>query len=352
MRAFNLLRYVVALALLIGSFFYSPLVSVLAILVLLAVNNCLDDVVFYHGSKQIDRDKYSGGVACPVNGVVTCIEKDVPLMTHIRKCDYLEDKILLELNKEAEADAGRLYNHVTIFLNKFNCHAVTNIGSEIVREVYYDKDGTLISMVEAGEMTTKLDGQFLNNSFIRTEYANGVVCVYTLDKYVSKMIASDKRELLGVDYFICRGSQCDIYLPQGMEFCVKQNQILRNLQTISEGEKIDNTINYAAEAGALIAKDSCSHAGHIILSNLKKTISTYSFKNPVVLLLLLAAICLGAVPGLLPIRGNLFALIVLEVFTGLFALDRFFKNLLYAFFNVAGFKPALAKFYKWVHYRL
>ena len=352
MRAFNLLRYIVALALLIGSFFYSPLVSVLAILVLLAVNNCLDDVVFYHGSKQIDRDKYAGGVACPVNGIVTCIEKDVPLMTHIRKCDYLEDKILLELNKEAASDGGKLYNHVTIFLNKFNCHAVTNIGSEIVREVYYDKDGTLISMVEAGEMTTKLDGQFLNNSFIRTEYANGVVCVYTLDKYVSKMIASDKRELLGVDYFICRGSQCDIYLPQGMEFCVKQNQILRNLQTISEGEKIDNTINYAAEAGALIAKDSCSHAGHIILSNLKKTISTYSFKNPVVLLLLLAAICLGAIPGLLPIRGNLFALIVLEVFTGLFALDRFFKNLLYAFFNVAGFKPALAKFYKWVHYRL
>ena len=352
MRAFNLLRYIVALALLIGCFFFPPVVSVLAILVLLAVNNCLDDVVFYHGSRHIDRDRYRGGVACPVNGVVTCIEKDVPLMTHIRKCDYLEDKILLELDKEAEADAGRLYNHVTIFLNKFNCHAVTNIGSDIVREIYYDKDGVLISMVEAGEMTTRLDGHFLNNSYIRTEYENGVVCVYTLDKFVSKMIASDKRELLGVDYFICRGSQCDVYLPQGMEFCVKQNQILRNLQTISEGEVIDSDINYADEAGALIAKDSCSHAGHIILSNLKKTISTYSFKNPVVLLLLLAAICLGAIPSLQSIGGSLFALVVIEVFTGLFALDRFFKNLLYAFFNIAGFKPALAKFYKLVHYRL
>ncbi|MBR5736071.1 MAG: hypothetical protein IKX60_04705 [Bacteroidales bacterium] len=352
MRAFNLLRYIIALALLIGCFFLPPVMSVLCILVLLAVNNCLDDVVFYQGSKSVDRSRYSGGVACPVNGVVTCIEKDVPLMTHIRKCDYLDNKIVLELDKEAAVDAGRLYDHVTIFLNKFNCHAVTNIGSEIVREIYYDKDGELISMVEAGDMTTRLDGRFLNNSYIRTEYANGVVCVYTLDKYVSKMIASDKRELLGVDYFICRGSQCDIYLPQGMEFCVKQNQIILNLQTISEGVSIDNAIDYPKDAGELIKKDSCSHTGHIILSNLKKTISTYSFKNPIVLVLLLAAICLGAFPGLISVHGNLFALIVIEVVTGLFALDRFFKNLLYAFFNIAGFKPALAKFYKKVHYRL
>ncbi|MBR4772410.1 MAG: hypothetical protein IK009_06735 [Bacteroidales bacterium] len=352
MKAFNLLRYIVALVVLIWSFFLPPVVTVFVILVLLAINNCLDDVVFYHGSKQIDRDKYSGGVACPVNGVVTCIENDVPLMSHIRKCDYLEDKILLELDKEEKADKGKLYNHITIFLNKFNCHAVTNIGSKIVREVYYDKDGVMISMVEAGEMITKLDGHFLNNSFIRTEYENGVICVYTLDKYVSKMIASDTHELLGVDYFICRGSQCDIYIPREMEFCVKKNQILRNLQTISKGAMVNTVIDYPAEAGALIAKDSCSHAGHIILSNLKKTISTYSFRNPVVLFLLLVAIVLGAIPGLLPIHGNLFALIVIEFFTGLFALDRFFKNLLYAFFNIAGFKPGLAKFYKWVHYRL
>ena len=103
MRAFNLIRYVAALALLIGCFFLPPVWSVLSIFVLLAVNNCLDDFVFYQGSRSISRDRYSGGVACPVNGVVTCIEKDVPLMTHIRKCDYLDNGILLELDKEAEA---------------------------------------------------------------------------------------------------------------------------------------------------------------------------------------------------------------------------------------------------------
>ena len=352
MRAFNLIRYIAALILLIGCFFLPPVWSVLSILVLLAVNNCLDDFVFYQGSRSIDRNKYSGGVACPVNGVVTCIEKGVPLMTHIRKCDYLDNAILLELDKEAESDGGRLYDHVTIFLNKFNCHAVTNIGSEIVREIHYGKDGEQISMVEAGEMITKLDGRFLNNSFIRTEYANGVICVYTLDKYVSKMIASDSHELLGVDYFICRGSQCDIYIPQGMEFCVSQNQILRNLQTICEGEVTVADIDYASKAGELIDRDPCSHAGHIISSNLRKTISTYGFKNPVILVLLLAAICLGAFPSLIQIHGNLFALILVEVVTGLFALDRFFKNLLYAFFNIAGFKPGLAEFYKKVHYRL
>jgi len=352
MRVFNLLRYVATLALLIGCFFLPPVFAVLGILVLLAVNNCLDDMVFYQGSKSIDRGKYRGGVACPVNGVVMCIEKDVPLMTHIRKCDCLEEGILLELDKEAEADGGQLYNHVTIFLNKFNCHAVTNIGSSIVREIQYNKDGELISMVEAGDMTTRIDGRFLNNSFIRTEYENGVVCVYTLDKYVSKMIASDSRELLGVDYFICRGSQCDIYLPQGMEFCVSPNQILRNLQTISEGPVIESDIDYTAKAGELIDRDPCSHAGHIILSNLRKTISTYSFRNPFIALLLLAAICLGSLPCIAPVRGNVFALIVIEVFTGLFALDRFFKNLLYAIFNIAGFKPGLAEFYKRVHYRL
>ena len=352
MRAFNLIRYVAALALLIGCFFLPPVWSVLSIFVLLAVNNCLDDFVFYQGSRSISRDRYSGGVACPVNGVVTCIEKDVPLMTHIRKCDYLDNGILLELDKEAESDGGRLYNHVTIFLNKFNCHAVTNIGSEIVREVHYGKDGELISMVEAGEMTTRLDGRFLNNSFIRTEYANGVVCVYTLDKYVSKMIASDSHELLGVDYFICRGSQCDIYIPRDMEFCVTQNQILRNLQTISEGKATVADIDYPSKAGELIDRDPCSRAGHIILSNLRKTISTYGFRNPFILILLLASICLGAFPSLAGIHGNLFALVLIEVVTGLFALDRFFKNLLYAYFNITGFKPGLAEFYKKVHYRL
>ena len=352
MRAFNLIRYVAALALLIGCFFLPPVWSVLSIFVLLAVNNCLDDFVFYQGSRSISRDRYSGGVACPVNGVVTCIEKDVPLMTHIRKCDYLDNGILLELDKEAESDGGRLYNHVTIFLNKFNCHAVTNIGSEIVREVHYGKDGELISMVEAGEMTTRLDGRFLNNSFIRTEYANGVVCVYTLDKYVSKMIASDSHELLGVDYFICRGSQCDIYIPRDMEFCVTQNQILRNLQTISEGKATVADIDYPSKAGELIDRDPCSRAGHIILSNLRKTISTYGFRNPFILVLLLASICLGAFPSLAGIHGNLFALVLIEVVTGLFALDRFFKNLLYAYFNITGFKPGLAEFYKKVHYRL
>lgn len=348
MRVFNLIRYIVAISLLIGSFFLKPVVSVLVILALLAINNCLDDVVFYYGSKAIDRKKYRGGVACPVNGVVTCIEKDVPLMTHIRKCDYLEDQIILELDKEAKENEEERFNHVTIFLNKFNCHAVTNIGSDIIREVSYNKDGELISMVEAGEMITKLNGRFLNNSFVRTEYSNGVYCVYTLDKYVSKMITSDSHKMLGVDYFICRGSQCDIYIPNSMEFCIKENQILQNLQTISEGTFIDNNIDYAAEAGTLIKKDSNSRLLSIILSNLKKTLSTYSFKNSAVLLLLIAALCIGSIPSL-SVNGNLFALIVLEVVTGLFALDRFIKNLFYAIFNISGFIPALARLYKSMH---
>ena len=350
MAPLNLVRYILSLILLVGSFFISPLVSVITIFVLLAVNNCLDDVVFYQGSRHIDKRQYQGGVACPVNGVVTCKERGVKLMHHIRKCDYLDGNIILELEKEEAADKG-LYNHITIFLNKFNCHAVTNIGSPIVKEIFYNRDGEELSMVEEGEMTTKLDGRFLNNSFIRTEYANGVVCVYTLDKYVSKMIPSAKHELLGVDYFICRGSQCDMYIPEGMEFCVEENQILRNLQTVSPGEIIEADIDYRKDVGELVKLDSCSHAGHIIFSNLKKTLSTYSFRNPVIALILLIAICLGAFPGALSGYGSLFALIVVEVFTGLFALDRFFKNLLYAIFNVSGFKPALAKFYKLIHYR-
>ena len=137
-----------------------------------------------------------------------------------------------------------------------------------------------------------------------------------------------------------------------MEFCVTQNQILRNLQTISEGKATVADIDYPSNAGELIDRDPCSRAGHIILSNLRKTISTYGFKNPVILVLLLASICLGAFPSLAGIHGNLFALVLIEVVTGLFALDRFFKNLLYAYFNIAGFKPGLAEFYKKVHYRL
>lgn len=352
MKRFNFLRYIVSLALLLGSFFCPPVVAVLTILVLLLVNNCLDDFVFYQGSKSISKEKYRGGVACPVNGVVTCLEKDVPLMTHIRKCDYLEEGILLELDKEAEADKGRLYNHATIFLNKFNCHAVTNIGSPIAREIMYNKDGELISMVEAGDMTTRLDGRFLNNSFIRTEYENGVICVYTLDKFVSKMIASEAKEVLGVDYFICRGSQCDVYLPKGLEFCVEENQILSNLETLAEGPVVDAAIDYAAAAGKLIDMDPCSKAGHIFSSNLSKTLSTYGFRNKLIIVLLLATIVLASFPSLSSIGALLFPLIVIEFFTGLFALDRFLKNLLYSVFNLWGLKPRAVEFYKKVHYRL
>lgn len=352
MRKFNLLRYVISLLLLLGSFLCEPWVSVLAILVLLLVNNCLDDVIFYQGSKSIRRDGYEGGVACPVNGVVTCLERDVPLMTHIRKCDYLEDKILLELEKEEKEDGGKLYDHLTIFLNKFNCHAVTNIGSPIVREVHYGKDGDEISMVEEGDMTTRLDGRFLNNSFIRTEYANGVVCVYTLDKYVSKMIASDSHEVLGVDYFICRGSQCDVYIPAGMEFCVDENDILTNLRTIAPGPRVEADVDYRAQAGALIGKDPCSKAGHIISTNFAKTLSTYSFRRPWMVAVLLLALFAGLIPVGASPCGSLFVFIALEVLTGLFALDRFVKNLLYAVFNLWGLKPSLARFYKKVHYRL
>lgn len=347
MMAFNLIRYILSLLLLVGGaaagFIVGPILGVITILVLLYVNNCIDDAAFYQGSRHILSHKYRGGVACPVNGVVTCIESNVPLMGHIRKCDYLDGDILLELKHHE--DRSR-YNHATIFLNKLNGHAVTNIGSPIVQQREYTKDGQEIEMVEDGDLISSIDGRFLSNSFIRTNYANGVICIYTLDKYVSKMIPSGIRELLGVDYFICRGSQCDIYIPTEMAFCVRQNQILFNLQTICEGEKLSVPGGYASKVGSLIHADPCARAGYILWTNLKKTISTFGFSNRVILAILLTAICWS---GIYPTVAGSYPLVVVAVVTGLFALDRFVKNLCYSIFNISGLKPALAAYYRRLH---
>lgn len=347
MTAFNLLRYILSLLLLAGgaaaSVLVGPIWGVITIVVLLYVNNCIDDAVFYQGSRIIRSHEYRGGVACPVNGVVTCIESDVPLMGHIRKCDSLDGDILLEL---ASHGNGTRYHHATIFLNKFNCHAVTNIGSPIVAQREYNKDGEQIEMVEDGELITKIDGGFLSNSFIRADYANGVIAVYTLDKYVSKMIPSTTRELLGVDYFICRGSQCDIYIPTNMAFCVREHQLLVNLQTICEGEQLAVPGDYRSKVGTLIRADRCADAGFILWSNFKKTISTFGFSNRVILTIFVAAICWS---GIDPTTAGSYPLIMVAAVTGLFALDRFFKNLCYAIFNISGLNPSLAAVYRGLH---
>lgn len=347
MTVFNFIRYILSLLLLIGgiaiSFFTGPILGVIIVFVLLYLNNCIDDVVFYQGSRSIRSHKYRGGVACPVNGVVTCIESDVPLMGHILKCDYLDGDILLELESHGD---GKLYNHVTIFLNKFNCHAVTNIGSPIVAQREYNHEGMQTEMVEDGDLVSKTDGRFLCNSFIRADCENGVICVYTLDKYVSKMISSESCELLGVDFFICRGSQCDIYVPTGVEFCVNEDEILINLQTICEGEKLPVPGDYGSKVGALFRDDRSAGIGYILFNNFKKTVSTYSCSNRVILTVFMVSMLWF---GIDPATAWRYPFIVVEALTGLFALDRFFKNFCYSLFNNFGFKPGLASSYRGLH---
>ena len=300
---------------------------------LLFLNNVVDDVVFYYGSCSI-RNTRRYMIPSPVEGIVTKIEHDTPLFSHLEKTDVLTKNSIVQscINE----DGGR-YSHITIFLNKFNKHSVANIFGTESTITQYDKDGELVPMVEDGELIADNKGEYLSNTFIDIKYRNGVHVVLTMDKYVSKAVLASRRE--DVELLICKGSQCDIYIPSMIcgEVKVQLNDAVEIFDEIADTFHYPyfsiNKGAYKYEVKKCISKSGFSFR-HLLVENFIKTSSTVTY-NTCYLVLVMASI------ALFPQKS----MFLIGLYLYMFCFVRFYKNFCYSMMNIIGYKAWMSVSY-------
>lgn len=331
-RALNIVRYSISLMLpIVVVLIFGPFVGLVTCIVLLLLNNYLDDAVFFFGYRKLVLSRYEhAGLSSPVNGVITALEENVPLYSHLLKCDVLTRDVLVD-TYGVVPEMKRDYHHLTVFLNKFNHHIVGNIGAGIKQIFQIDMDGTRYPMVEDGKLVADNEGLYLTNSFVEIVYANGVHIILTLDKYISKAKLLDD-DMFPV--FICKGSQCDIYIPKGYNFLrsLKKGDKLEIFETIA-GSNINESVNrldennylaynctnerwYSNIPSKIKEEFGVSHF-KLLLEGLKKTLDSYKLFDIAAIVVLLLIYHTAVVP-------YLFAVLLL------FYTDRCIKHLLYS----------------------
>lgn len=334
----NHIRYIVAVLLpLVILVYFNAQIFIITELILLLINNIIDDVVFWYGSATFSIPEHKSEIMSPVNGTVVEINKKVRIFDHLTKVDIITSKELLKFINTGIQDDKSLYTHISIFLNKFNNHAVTNIGSIIKNVRLFNQQGELVEMVEDGSILPQKQGRYLNNSFVMFEYANGAKAVFTLDKYVSKYkIIDDKKSL--IDMLICRGSQCDLYIPLCYEIEVSEGECIHNFQCISEElhDEIETNQYKTRRVVLRIIRLLGVRPKSIILCNLSKTLQTNIVSNPLQCFVLI----------LVAIFFPQYLLYVIALLLSCFYYEREGKHLLYTHNNRFGYSKILSNIYK------
>ena len=332
MKMFNVVRYIVAIFLpIIILLSFGELPFILIVIFCLYINNVLDDIVFYHGSKYVDCSDYGNGIPSPVEGVITLIERCVPLYSHLLKKDILTKEELV--SKGMSVKDGE-YNHVAIFLNKLNKHLVASIGDvKSIKE--YSFQGENVEMVNDGFLISDNTGSYLKNTFVDIEYFNGVHVVVTMDKYISKAVRPTNTEM--VEMLICRGSQCDIYVPAEMFPLVRCNEPVNVLQPLFHDYSFKNyDTNQIKDCVEECIKKSGFTVKEAFLSNLTKTFKTINYNHTLLFIsLIMALICPLAIS--------------FGVYLYLFTFDRSLKNYFYATMNNKGYKCWMTIIYNSFH---
>lgn len=332
---FNVFRYLIAILLPASLMFWHPVAVIVAVLVVLYLNNVLDDLFFYYGSLFVSTKGYKGGIASPVNGIVTKVEKDVRLFSHLDKKDCLTkydafDGLKFTTPLSENFPVTKL-NHLTIFLNKLNHHIVANIGERLEHLQELSLNGEPADMVTHGNLTATNKGEYLTNPFIVLQYRSAIV-VLTLDRYISKFVPGETKPL-GFEGFICRGSQADIY-TQG-EVLVNEGDVVQVFDTIAESEL--NVLNPSIPHPlSLIKKCLPNGTKEIWLENANKTIST--FCNPVISVLF----SFGVVASFY----YSWPLFLSAGILYLFLFERSYKHLMYALMNSTKYKESYTTTYR------
>ena len=334
MTRLNLVRYVLGIIIPIFGIIFGDVWFLVSTILVLYANNVLDDILFYYGSCFVDESEYVGGIPCPVEGVITKIERFVPLYNHIHKDDVLTKKVLIE--KGLPISDGK-YEHITIFLNKFNKHLVLRIGKLKCMKQYCINNEN-VEMVKSGELVASNKGDYLNNTFVDFEYHNGIHVVVTMDKYISRAVMPNDRSF--VEMLICRGSQCDIYAPSeryispcALHEAVKPCESLFVSYEVSEYDCSEEIVKKSVME--CIEKSGFSFVD-VFTSNLKKTFMTYKHNYrlcPILLAMVLSY----------PVS------VVFGLYIYLFLFDRSIKNMMYATMTIIGYKEWMTTIYNSIH---
>lgn len=334
-RLVNILRYALSIVMLCMST-YNPLVFAGCAVFLLLANNFLDDFMFYYGNLSVRFNSNKRGVISPVNGVVTMVEKNVPLYSSIRKVDPLTQEKLLSIDLvPKKVKSG--YSHIAIFLNKLNHHIVVNPAE--CKAAYIHMSGRQnLEMVDVGDLVGKNTDYLLNDAVI-LKYPTFIVVV-TLDKYVSEYIPASYKAF-APRMIICRGSQCDIFFRDNRDIIKNVGDLVMigdeiAVPFIEEHARI-NPADLSIIPG-LVQEAVKLHDGGILglfLANVRKTLDT--FCNPII-----AVSCLVGV-------GSYFLSHVVSyvAFSSviLFVLVRWYRNIMYCLMNYVGLKPWMEKSY-------
>lgn len=333
-RLYNTLRYAISF-IAVCLCWRNPIVLALVAVALLLLNNFLDDVVFYVGNRYVGKKiAGKGGIVSPVNGVVTVVENGVPLFSGIKKVNPVTHNELMSLDM-AEGNDRKVFNHVAIFLNKFNHHVVINPAD--CKEMYAHRVSGNLEMVGLDELVGH-NGEYLDNDAIVFKYDSCYVVV-TMDKYVSRYLLGSK-EAMSPSMIIMKGSQCDIYCPERRRVCKKVGDI------VQAGETVVSSFRYYSKPDKQIytplVKELVSEAIYIeggvlrmFSNNVRKTAST--FKNPVI-----AVSCLVGMASYIlspAVSYVAFSSILLFVFV------RWYRHTMYCIMNYVGLKPWMEKSY-------
>lgn len=322
----NLSRYAVGLALPL-CFASNPLAMLVVFLIMLLLNNVLDDVIFYVGNSSISSSRYNGGLASPVNGIVTMVENGVPLFNHIEKTDSLTRVKYHSIRMTSSRKEG--FYHAAVFLNKFSHHIVINPSRLLSVERHYCKVD-MNEMVKSGSLLSDNEGAYLNNDALILRYCDCFI-VLTLDKYVSDYIRiSDYKGYPSV--VICRGSQCDIYSEKPL--IVKEGQKVEVFESLTEGNCTDDIRYFSCGA----VNEAISHVGglwKIVKDNALKTLSTYQ-NIPLAISMLV---------GIMAYPLSTIVSYVAFSWTYLFVWIRFYRHFMYALMNVIGYRKWMTSSY-------
>lgn len=340
LKILNIVRYLASFILPIAAVAYGGFYAgIITLIVLLIANNVADDLLFFYGSCFVSTRTYSGGVACPVEGVVTNVEYGVRKYSHLEKCDTLTKEVLVDKFGISDLTCKR-YNHVTVFLNKMNKHVVTNASSGIARVVTFDNEGNRYTMVEDGMIVADNRGDYLKNTFVEIQYSDGVVVIVTMDKYISKAYPFSHDSVCSPNMFICRGSQCDIYLPEDYELIpleVGMKTRINQSLTIQDEDVHYEDVDYSSLIFSFLRCINEASVSFILRDNIKKSMKTFIVTNKVAIYILLTSV--------LVLHPNVGVFVTL----GSFCADRWARNLIYSVMNVCGYSPVMTDIYRTIH---
>ena len=336
----NIARYVVSILLPLCLVQY-PLIALGVAVLLLFLNNVADDYSFYCAGKEVCGRKISA-VSSPVNGIITQIERNVPLFAHIRKEDVLtrEEYFKVEYLASKYDKKHEKWNHVTIFLDKFSHHIVVNPSNvKSIQRLF--EDGRLEEMVHEGKLIADNKGKYIGNRAVIIEYED-MIAVLTLDKYVSEYsVGSDGSGEVGLN--ILRGSQCDLYSRRSIEhYSHKKGDVIQIGEKIFKSSVFDKEYTVHQSSVYFHVTDALKHIGgekQIWKTNVQKTLAT--FRSKVMLVTAVVGVSLSIISH--PFAYVAFSSVYLFVF------DRFYRHLMYSLMNARGYKPWMTKTYSIIH---